>query len=304
MSNSSSLDNSKTENININLIRYPTFMYAGHIENEKNFFFPKHVHSNYSEMIYITSGMGEFYINGKRYTATEGDMVIFNVGLYHEEKYNSNTRVETYYCAISNLYIEGFKDCWIIPDFMEPVIHLGKYRMLIENIYEQLFKESRLKKGGFTLVCNSLTILLIVNLLRIANEQQLVLEPNKSNASDKLVSEIKDYINFNYHQKIILSELAEHFHINVYYLSHLFKKATGYSIINYLINRRIDESKMYLVNTELTINEISNIVGYESSNNFFSAFKKITGTTPESYRKQSKISNNEINELFSEKRTF
>jgi AraC-like DNA-binding protein len=248
--------------------------------------------------------MGEFYINGKRYTATEGDVVIFNVGQFHEEKYNSNTRVETYYCGISNLYIEGFKDCWITPDVMEPIIHLGEHKMIIENIYEQLFKESRLKKGGFTLVCNSLTILLIVNLLRIANEQQLVLEPSKSKSSDQLVSKIKDYLNYNYHQKIILAELAQHFHINVYYLSHLFKKATGYSIINYLINRRIDESKVYLVTTELTINEISNIVGYESSNNFFSVFKKITGLTPENYRRQSKISNNEINQLFSENHEF
>jgi AraC-like DNA-binding protein len=92
------------------------------------------------------------------------------------------------------------------------------------------------------------------------------------------------YIEENYNKNINVNEISYSAHLSKYYFIKIFKTFTGSSPYEYLINYRIAMSKKKLLNTNLKINEISQIIGFTDTNNFIRCFKRIVGTTPLKYR--------------------
>ena len=287
MSNISSADiPMNSEEILINFIKYPIFIFSGRMSDEQTRYVPKHKHETYSEIMYICSGEHVFYIDNVKYTAKEGDIVIFNKGIYHEEYYNSVSGFEMFYCGIGNVSLEGFNDLWVIPSDIKPVFSALSYMDRIRSLMAELYQEGCSRATGYDHICNNLLANLIVLIVRIINEQYNILRPS-SNISQSLIltKKIKEYINSNYSRRLSLDRLAAELHVSLYYLAHVFKKETGNTPIQYYISRRIDEAKRLLMSTEMSVHEIAFNIGYENPNHFYLPFKKATGYTPEEYRK-------------------
>ncbi|NOU89868.1 helix-turn-helix domain-containing protein [Paenibacillus sp. LMG 31460] len=85
--------------------------------------------------------------------------------------------------------------------------------------------------------------------------------------------------------ELCLDVVADRFRISKVYLSQFFKEQTGINFSDYLENLRMDRAKDLLQTTELTILEISDKVGYSSSNTFCRAFKRLHGVSATSYKK-------------------
>lgn len=100
------------------------------------------------------------------------------------------------------------------------------------------------------------------------------------------LSTIKAYLDEHYTEKIVLDELAEHFFINKFYLSKIFKETYGTTINNYLIAKRITRAKQLLRFTDMTVDEVGAAVGMGDANYFSRMFRKIEGSSPREYRKQ------------------
>lgn len=94
-----------------------------------------------------------------------------------------------------------------------------------------------------------------------------------------------DYIKENYARDLTLEEVAQAVHISPYYLSHLFKEELGVTFIGYLTKVRIEQAKILLLETNLTIQQISYMVGYQDSSYFTKVFKKLEGRTPTQFRR-------------------
>ena len=112
-----------------------------------------------------------------------------------------------------------------------------------------------------------------------------------SSSDNSVASIICDYINIHFCEDINRNSLAEIVYLDPDYLARLFKKETGYSLMNYIIKKRIETAKDLLVNTNLSVNIISDKVGYGNYSYFTRLFKKETGVTPLDYRKKKKQSN-------------
>ena len=70
------------------------------------------------------------------------------------------------------------------------------------------------------------------------------------------------------------------------YLSHLFKSATGNSVMGYLQSCRIAEANKCLAQTDMRIGEIVEHCGFSDSSNFSRTFRAVTGLSPSEFRKQ------------------
>lgn len=88
------------------------------------------------------------------------------------------------------------------------------------------------------------------------------------------------YINANYEKDISLKSIADTLHMNPNYISQLFKKETGITYTQYLTDLRINKAKHLLQTTDLSINEVSEAVGFNDYFYFLKTFKKIVGITP------------------------
>ena len=64
----------------------------------------------------------------------------------------------------------------------------------------------------------------------------------------------------------------------------MFKSMSGETLKQYIINRKIEEANFLLTDTNLTIMEISYILGYSDNHNFMRSYKKVTGMSPTEYR--------------------
>ncbi|MCI9457939.1 MAG: AraC family transcriptional regulator [Oscillospiraceae bacterium] len=110
--------------------------------------------------------------------------------------------------------------------------------------------------------------------------------PNSSNRKD-LKEQIQVLIEENiYKPELSVTFLADQVHLSVNYLRNIFKDSTGSSLSNYINNRKIDVICRLLLDTDMTLTEINDKLGFSTRNYFYTFFKKHIGMTPKDYRKK------------------
>jgi two-component system response regulator YesN len=102
--------------------------------------------------------------------------------------------------------------------------------------------------------------------------------------SDIINSVLKQMYNC-YNQNITLESIADTIHVNPNYLSRLFKKETGESFSDYLMNIRIAIAKEILARKDISVAKLANEVGYTNASYFCKIFKKNVGISPLQYKK-------------------
>lgn len=154
----------------------------------------------------------------------------------------------------------------------------------IETILHQINKELADQRDWYWL-CRTrsllLEILLVIDRIYVeplTDERVLISDKYKS------ISEIIMYLASNYNNKIQIAQLTEKYNINRTSLNEIFKEATGYTVMNYLIHLRIRLAMSMLKDTALQVSEIMFRVGFVNTSHFLRSFKKITGMSPLEYR--------------------
>ena len=96
---------------------------------------------------------------------------------------------------------------------------------------------------------------------------------------------VKNYIQTSYAHKLSVELIATQIGLDRRYLSSLFKKKTGFTIQEFIVNTRLEESLRFL-QQGYTIQEAAQLCGYEDISNFSKMFKKKYGKSPAVWRKQ------------------
>jgi|UniRef100_A0A0M0KGA2 YesN/AraC family two-component response regulator len=107
----------------------------------------------------------------------------------------------------------------------------------------------------------------------------------------QIVKRAEQYMNAHFYQSSLsLETVADSLQVSSAYLSRLFKEQLGITFTHALTKLRIKRAIQLLHSTNLTINEISEKVGYETQHYFSTAFKKVMGVSPNRYRKGKVVS--------------
>jgi two-component system response regulator YesN len=150
--------------------------------------------------------------------------------------------------------------------------------VLVES-FERMFKSGTLEE-----LCVSLKDQ-IVELRKHTPEVDLI---TSNNPVDKAL----DYIRSNYLEPMTLQEVADVVHVSKNYFSILFKKVTGQNFIDFVIHLRIQRAKELLVGTDLKVYEVAEHSGFNDVKYFSKLFKKISMFSPNDYREQQRLTQN------------
>ena len=122
-------------------------------------------------------------------------------------------------------------------------------------------------------------------LIQSAHSTQLL---SNNKMSDYYIKEAINYIEQNFQNNITIEDVASVCGINRSYLGKIFKKNTGQSPQEFLMNYRMVKAAELLKLTSLSIADIGSAIGYENQLHFSRAFKNIYGVSPREWRNQHK----------------
>lgn len=103
------------------------------------------------------------------------------------------------------------------------------------------------------------------------------------------VNQIIDYINANLHRPLQLDIIANEVNISQRQLLRIMRSALNESLYAYISRQRIERAVLYMQTEELSLTELSEMVGYDSSQAFSKAFKKQMGISPKVYIKRLQL---------------
>lgn len=111
---------------------------------------------------------------------------------------------------------------------------------------------------------------------------------NRNIKNIDIIRKTREFIRANYKKKITLQDISKVVYLSPYYLSHIFKKETGSTILEYLTKVRIEEAKRLLENSDQSTTQVAFEVGYPDQSYFCKVFKKIEGISTSEYKEKMK----------------
>lgn len=110
-------------------------------------------------------------------------------------------------------------------------------------------------------------------------------DAEQEKTTDSFIDDVKEYIRLNYsNSNLHLVSLGEYFDITPYYLSNIFKKSEGVTLMDYIAQLRIQEAKTYIDSSDIPMSEIASKVGFNNVRTFLRTFRKFEGITPSQYK--------------------
>ncbi|WMJ86520.1 AraC family transcriptional regulator [Anaerocolumna sp. MB42-C2] len=255
----------------------------------------KHVHDEY-EIYYLLEGERYYFIENQTYLVKEGSIVFINKGQIHKtgaagESYHDRILIELKEEPFQTFLLSS---CGIsLAEFFSShygVIQLDNNgRHYVEALLFGMADELHQKQFHYTSMTMMKLCSLFVDSLRsnIHDNPEQVINLAKT-AKHKKVSEVASFIMANPAEVKSLDDLAKRFFISKCYLSRIFKEVTSFTVCEYINITRIQKAQQILIETNLSITEISALLGYESITYFEKVFSNFTKTSPLKYRKKNK----------------
>jgi len=226
-------------------------------------------------IVFILEGTGIFEVNNQAHQLNRNDS--FLVPPHKIHKYTADKDDPWKYAWIS-FSVDDFEDDFAQlhnVDFLRKVKNIS----MIERHVSRLRRNENFEKSKYKTVREDSLVKLFIS--EMLSEDHAIVLPQKIVNADK----IKEYIENNYFMELIVDEIAERFNYNRSYMCRLFKSVHGKSPKDFIIDYKIQMACKLFLESDLSVDNVSNSVGYKDSFNFSKMFKKRIGLPPQEYKK-------------------
>lgn len=274
--------------------------HASILAMQHNRYSPAIVHDHtFFELIYVYDGACSQSISQSSLTLKTGDICIIPPGIKHSIgvfddsvvinclirkstlhniffNFLNNPNILSVF-FLNNIYSENGNDYIIFHTGNDKDIQRGFLYMYWESINQSLYWDQMI----------SYTLMLTFGLL-IRNYEKSIELPTFTKKADVQRFALLQYIQDNF-ASVTLEQIAAKFHYTPEYTSRLIKSTTGRSFTQILLQVRLEKAQVLLRDTNLSVANIANQIGYETPEHFIRIFKKQMHMTPTEYRKKGII---------------
>ena len=247
-----------------------------------------HTHSNTSyEIHYTERGRGTVTIDGESHPVTEDTLYITGPGVEHAQITEPGEPL-TEYCLYLNCRRPAVNRRDPFALFAETTFWMGRDEGRIYPLLKRLIEENRHPQPDTSEMSETLLRQIIISLTRMYR-QQTPAKPSPSFAPKLtragLMPVIEDAFFYRY-RTLTLDELAGLLSLSVRQTQRLLQQSFGKTFSRKLSEARMAAACQYLLNTALTVTEISERTGFSSVEHFSAAFRRSVGVSPRQFRKE------------------
>ncbi|MBL8024956.1 MAG: helix-turn-helix transcriptional regulator [Fibrobacteres bacterium] len=279
-------------------IPYPNGLYRARIfHNVHEAAFPAHYHKSDLEIIIPTGMRGEFVCNGKYYEVDQYSVCFAAPGAVHSNRFKPEVNGSHFTLQINmqklhNIFADymrvGIQESGVFLSMIPPLIadRTGEFRKMAFSLSQIGSTLSGVDiKGDYAALLADLGT--IFSILRSAAIK--VTAENSPASWQTSVHRILDVIGPFGLGAASLSEIAEKSALSKSHMCSLFKKATGGTIQNHILELRIKYAAGLLLDKGLNVSQAAAESGFENLSHFIKVFRKVSGVTPKQWalRKQS-----------------
>ena len=258
-----------------------------------------HTH-DFFEVVYICKGTGYHFINGTKTPTEKGDLFFLGFNSVHTFK------------PISQDF--SWINCCFLPDAIDPELYNSqnvddilkfaifgnlfthqKIRLSdikihgimsqFDNLFNEMYIEYSKCATGYQEVLKNYLSILLIRIFRSINLTSNMEKSKEYQAEDIVDLVLNFFKSSSSFENIKLKDIAEKAYMSPKYFSNLFKKKTGETLTGFLLKIKIEKACIMLENTNMSIVEIMEYIGYKDTKYFYSIFAEATGETPGQYRK-------------------
>lgn len=228
----------------------------------------------------VLKGSGRIFYKGNHYKLSAGDCIYINC----QEEYAHESSLEAPW-ELSWVHFYGKDADDFYKSFTEQehdfLFHPSDLSLFLEDL-QLLYTTQSEKNMHKELLCHRYLTDLI-SLCFLENNEKTRLTDH---SIYEKVEQVRTFIDVHYAEHLALDALANQFFISKFHLSREFKRITGNTIGNYILDKRIGQAKTLLRFSTESLDEISRSCGFTDSGYFIKVFKKAENLTPNQYRKR------------------
>lgn len=242
-----------------------------------------HYHE-FCKILFLTSGKGGYVIEGQRYQLQSGDVVLIDSHSVHRPELEEDTAYGRIIIFISPAFLqrESTGDCDLGDCFSGKQGHVLRLkepaRKKLFDMAATLEKELNKDSFGRDIASNAALLRLLV---QIGRERQREENQHLSPVTPEnhRVLEMMRYLDEHLEEDLNIDDLAETFYISKYHMMRLFRKETGYTVYDYLSQRRLIHARE-LIAGGMRATEACYRSGFRSYSSFTRSYSKHFGATP------------------------
>ncbi len=248
-----------------------------------------HLHDSYEIFMALSSNI-LYHIEGNAYSLNKGDVVITNEKEIHKPLISHNGKYERQFIQFSpSIFTHFFSDTYNPLKIFENR-QLGQNNKITfsnpkENAAIEIFAEIEMLSKSQSQKNQIIIKTLLIKLLTELEDRYQASLPSarKIKKQDERIEAVIDDLNNNYNKPFCLDAISRNHFMDKYYLCHLFKKTTGFTLVEYLQSKRIQSAKM-LISQGIGIMEAARLSGFSEYSNFYKTFSQLVKMPPKKYR--------------------
>jgi AraC family transcriptional regulator len=211
-----------------------------------------------------------------------GDIFIIPEQVWYKERWDGE--IEFISLLLDSAFVEQiaqdstrFAAVEILPHFPQPDPLIYQIGLALKSALERGEQVS-------PLYAETMASALAVHLLQHYSARKIKLGRYGGGLSELKLKQVTNYIDTHLDKELSLTELAALAQMSCHHFARLFKRSTGVSPHQYVIQHRVERAKQLLLRNELTIAEVAYQVGFANQSHLSRHFKRLLGITPKQLR--------------------